>query len=115
MLLRSASLVSGESAPSGAGLVWRQAQARKREIALKRAARPLIYLRGPSVVYMVLFAVWLLHSFWRPGFIELLSGWNVLESERALFAVAIAVLAVAIGAWYLLRDGRRSGATLPSA
>jgi hypothetical protein len=113
-MLHTASLLRVEHEPSAAGLAWHRAQTRKKELALKRATRPLIYLRGLSVVYVALFAVWLLHYFWRPGFMELLSGWNVLQSETACFGVAIAVLAVAIGAWYLLYDGRRSGEVLSS-
>jgi hypothetical protein len=113
-MLQTASRLHVEYEPSAAGLVWRRAQARKNEIALKRATRPLIYLRALSVVYLVLFAVWLLHYFWRPDFMELLSGWNVLQSETACFGVAIAVLAVAIGACYMLYDGRRSSEVLSS-
>jgi hypothetical protein len=114
MMLQAASRLHVEHEPSVAGVVWRLAQARKKELALKRATRPLIYLRALSVVYVVLFGVWLLHYFWRPGFMELLSGWNVLQSETACFGVAIAVLAVAIGACYLLYDGRRSREVLSS-
>jgi hypothetical protein len=114
MLLQTASIVRGEHAPSGAGLVWRRAQARKREIALKRATRPLIFMRGLSVAYVVLSAAWLLHSFWRSGSMKLISGWNGLQSETAFFGAAIALLAIAIGAWYLLHDSGRSGEGIPS-
>jgi hypothetical protein len=109
MLLRGASLLGGEDAASGAGVVWRLAQARKREIALKRAARPLIFMRVLSVAYMVLAAGWLLYSLWRSGSIELVSRWRGLQDETAWVGGAIAVLAIAIGAWYLLRDSGRTG------
>jgi hypothetical protein len=45
---------------------------------------------------------------------ELFSGWNVLASESALFAALIAVLAIVIGAVYLLHDGRRSVESIAS-
>jgi hypothetical protein len=113
-MLQTASRLHVEYEPSAAGLVWRRAQARKNEIALKRATRPLIVMRAMSVVYVVFSAAWLLHYFWRSGSMESISGWNVLQSETAWFGVAIAVLAMAIGAWYLLRDGGRSGEGIPS-
>jgi hypothetical protein len=114
MLLQAASLLRVEHEPSAAGLVWRRAQARKKELALKRATRPLIIMRALSAGYVVLCAAWLLHTFWRTRSVEFLSGWNGLPAETAWFGVAIAVLATAIGAWYLLHDGRRSGEGIPS-
>jgi hypothetical protein len=115
MLLQTASLMRVEYASSGAGVVWQRAQARKREIALKRAARPLIVMRAMSVVYVVFSVAWLLHSLWRSGSMELIFRWSGLQDEIAWFGVAIALLAIAIGAWYLLRDGGRVGEVLPSA
>jgi hypothetical protein len=115
MLLQSASLLGAEDAACGAGVVWRLAEARKREIALKRAVRPLIFMRAMSVVYLVVTAGWLLYSFWRSGSMERVSRWGVLKDETAWVGVAIAALAIAVGAWYLLRDGGRGGEVLPSA
>jgi hypothetical protein len=114
MLLQSASLLSVEQTPFAAGLVWRRAEARKREIALKRAVRPLIFMRAITVAYVVLAAGWLLHSFWRSGSMELVSGGTGSLNETAWLGVAIAALAIAIGAWYLLRDGGRPGEGVPS-
>jgi hypothetical protein len=115
MLLQSASLLSVEQTPSFAGLVWRRAEARKREIALERAVRPLIFMRAMSVVYVLLAAGWWLHSFWRSGSMERISGWGGLQGETTWLGVAIAALAIAIGAWYLLRDSDRGGEVLHSA
>jgi len=97
-----------------AGVVWRRAEARKKEIALKRATRPLVFMRALSVVYVVLSAAWFLHYLWRSGFMEGLSGWNGLWSETAGFAAAIAVLAIVIGAGCLLYDSRRANEGVPS-
>jgi hypothetical protein len=113
-MLQTASRLHVEYEPSAAGLVWRRAQARKKEIALKRATRPLIVMRAMSIVYVVFSAAWLLHCFWRPGSMGSISGWNVLPIETVFADVAIAVLAMAIGAWYLLRDGGRLGEGIPS-
>jgi hypothetical protein len=46
---------------------------------------------------------------------RLLEKVDLLQDETAWVGVAIAALAIAIGAWYLLRDGRRSDEVLPSA
>jgi hypothetical protein len=114
MLLLTASTLREEHEPPAAGLVWRRAQARKRELALKRAARPLIFMRALSSAYAVLFAAWLLHYFWHSGLIERASGWNGIQSETAFFGVAIAGVAIVIGAWFLLQDARRSSDGVPS-
>jgi hypothetical protein len=113
-MLQTASRLHVEHEPFAAGLVWRRAQVRKNEIALKRATRPLIVMRAVSIVYVVFSAAWLLHYFWRPGSMGSISGWNVLPIETVFADVAIAVLAMAIGAWYLLRDGGRLGEGIPS-
>jgi hypothetical protein len=114
MLLLTASALREEHEPPAAGLVWRRAQVRRQEIALQRATRPLIFIRVLSVVYAVLSGTWLLHYFLRSGSMERISGWNVMPSETAWLGAAIAVLAIVVGALYLLHDGRRSGIRVPS-
>ena len=122
VMLQTASLLRVEDGVPAAGVVWSRAQARKREMDLKRATRPLIVMRVLSVVYMVLCAGWAVHSFWRPVVMELasglnggLNGWlNAFRSGTVGLGAAIALLAIAIGAWYLLYDGRRSDAGIRS-
>jgi hypothetical protein len=114
VMLRAASLRSAEPEPPAADLAWRRAEARRKEIALKRATRPLIFMRGLSAVYATLSVAWFLHYLWRTGFVELFSGWTVLQSEATCFAAAIAVLSIVTAAGYLLHDSRRSGEGLPS-
>jgi hypothetical protein len=109
VMLQTASLLRVEDGLPAAGLVWSRAQARKREIALKRATRPLIVMRILSVAYVTLSATWFLHYLWRSGFMELSADWNVLGNETTCFAVALAVLATVIAAGYLLHDSRRWG------
>jgi hypothetical protein len=108
VMLQTASLLRVEDGVPAAGLVWSRAQVRKREMDLKRATRPLIVMRVLSVVYVVLCAGWAVHSFWRPVVMDLASGLNAFRSGTVGLGVAIALLAIAIGAWYLLYDGRRS-------
>lgn len=114
VMLQTASLLRVEDGLPAAGLVWSRAQARKREIALKRATRPLIVMRILSVAYVTLSATWFLHYLWRSGFMELSADWNVLGNETTCFAVALAVLATVIAAGYLLLDIRRWGEGVPS-
>jgi hypothetical protein len=114
VMLQTASLLRVEDGVAAAGLVWSHAQARKREIALKRATRPLIVMKILSGAYVILSATWFLHYLWRSGFMELLAGWSVLGNETTCFAVAIAVLAIVIAAGYLLHDSRRSAESVPS-
>ena len=47
-LLRSAAALRTQQEPPLAGQVWRRAQARKQEMALRRATRPLIFMRAVS-------------------------------------------------------------------
>ena len=114
VMLHTASLLRVEDGMPSAGLVWRRAQTRKREMDLKRATRPLIVMRVLSAVYVVLCAAWALHSFWRSVSVELVSGWDAFRGGTVGFGAAIALLAIAIGAWYLLYDGRRSNTGVPS-
>jgi len=85
-----------------------------RPLCSGRATRPLIFMRALSVVYAALCVAWVRHSLCRSNFMELLSGWSVLEDKTTCFTAAIAVLSIVIGAECLLRDGRRSGEGVPS-
>lgn len=114
VMLQTASLLRVEDGVPAAGVVWSRAQMRKREMDLKRATRPLIVMRVLSVVYVVLCAGWAVHYFWRSVVMELASGLNAFRSGTVGLGAAIALLAIAIGAWYLLYDGRRSDAGIRS-
>lgn len=117
-LLASAAALRVEQEPIAADRVWRRAQERKREMALKRATRPLIFMRAVSVVCMIAFAVWLQRSFWHFG--DRLAdagranGWHAMGAETASMGVAIAVACIAVGAWYLLHVGKRAEGTVSS-
>ncbi len=100
---------------SAAGMIWRRAEARKKEIALERATRPLVVMRFLSVVYVVLAGAWFLRYVWRSSSARLLPEWNVMGSETAAIAALIALAAIAIGALYMLHDSRRSGRRVSSS
>ena len=113
MMLQTASLLTAKDELPAAGLIWRRAQARKEEIALQRATRPLIIMRALSVVYVALSAAWFLGYFWSSDVAEFLSGWKGLRSGTAYVAVS-ALVVVAVGAWYMVHDSRRASAGIPS-
>lgn len=115
VMLQAASLRGAEDELPAAGLVWRRAETRKKELALRRATRPLIFMRALGVVYVVLSAAWLLHSFWRPGFMGALYDGGALLKGTACFAAVASVILIAIGVGYLLNDSRRSSGGVPSA
>jgi hypothetical protein len=108
VVLATAASLRVEDGASRAGLIWRRAEARKKEIALERATRPLLVMRILSVVYVVLAGAWFLRYVWRSSSARLLPEWNVMGSEIAAMAALIALAAIAIGALYMLNDSRRS-------
>lgn len=98
-----------------ADLVWSRAQARRREIGLKRATRPLMVMRILSIVYLVVCAGWALHFLWGSVSMELGFGWDAFRGVTVGVGAGVALVAIAIGAWYLLYDGRRSDIRIPSS
>ena len=76
-MLRVAAVVKEENEPIAAGLVWRRVEKQRKEIALKRAARPLIFMRALSVVCVVLSVAWGVRYLWRSVFF-----WSFLWTQR---------------------------------
>jgi hypothetical protein len=113
-LLRSAAALRMEQRPPLAGQVWRRAQTRKQEMALRRATRPLIFMRAVSIVCVIAFAAWLLRSFWRFADRGLIGGWGAMTAQTAAAGAAIAVACIAAGAWYLLHEGKRQDGAISS-
>jgi hypothetical protein len=114
VMLHTASVLRVAEGLPAAALVWSRAQVHKRESDVKRAARPLIVMRILSVAYLVACGAWALHCFWRPISMDLVPGLNAFRSGTVGFGAAIALLAIAMGAWYLLYDARRSDTGIPS-
>jgi hypothetical protein len=106
-LLQYASVLKVESEPAMANRIWRRAQAQRQEMILKRATRPLIFMRTISLGCVAAFAAWLLRGFSHPGYGELLRGWDLVGAPA--LGATVAVLCIAVGAGYLLHEGKRSG------
>ena len=107
-LLQYAASLRAEHPPAAADRIWLRGQVRKQELALKRATRPLLFMRVLSIVWVVACAAWLLHSFWRFDSQTLIRGWNATGTETAGVGAAIAALCIVIGAGYLIRDDKQS-------
>jgi len=112
-LLRYAAGLRVESAAGGADAIWRRAQAERQAAALKRATRPLIFMRGLSAVCVAVFAVWLLHGFSRVNLYAdyrgWMHGWAGAGVETAAVGVGAAMVCIGLGAFYMLREDRRRG------
>jgi hypothetical protein len=67
-----------------------------------------------SVVYVLMCAGWALRFLWRSVSMELGSGWDGFRGVTVGVGAGIALVAIAMGAWYLLYDGRRSDGGIPS-
>lgn len=108
IMLHYAASLHTEHEPVCADRVWRNAQERRQEMILKRAQRPLIFMRLLSLCCAVDFAVWVLRGFTGLNYRGWLRAWDFVGVGTALSGAAIAVLCIAIGAWYLLQEGNRS-------
>jgi hypothetical protein len=104
-LLRSASSIAAP--PPHVALVWRNAELRRQEAALRRATRPLIFMRALSIACTLAFAVWILLSLPRilPQYRTVLPTFTV-ATQASMLGAGFAVVLVALGAWFLLRDSR---------
>jgi hypothetical protein len=105
-LLHYAASLRTEPEPTAVDQIWRRAQAQRQAMILKRATRPLIFMRVLSLSCVVTFAAWLLHGFSLFNYREVLHG---VALGSILPGLAAAVLCIAVGAFYLLHEGKQQG------
>jgi hypothetical protein len=105
-LLHYAASLQGKQVPGAVDQIWRRAQAERQAMILKRATRPLIFMRVLSLGCVVAFAVWLVQGLSRFDLREVLHG---VALGGILPGLAVAVLCIAGGAFYLLHEGKRRG------
>ena len=112
-LLQYASMLRSENEAGNVEAIWRRAQAERQAMALKRATRPLIFMRGLSVGCMVALALWLLRGLslavYYPGYKDWMHGWAGAGVETAAVGVGIAMVCIGVGAVYMLREDRQRG------
>lgn len=107
-LLNHAAELRKEHEPVAASLIWRRAQLRQQEMALKRVTRPLMFMRFLSLGCGIIFAAWLLHGLAPLQYRGLLRSWDGVGVGTAWTGAAVSLLCIATGAWYLLHDGKRT-------
>jgi hypothetical protein len=110
-LLRYTSGLQVASAAGDADAIWRRAQAERQAMALKRAMRPLIFMRGLSIGCVAALMLWLLRGFSRTnlyfGYDAWMHGWAAAGIETAAAGVGIAMVCISLGAFYMLREDKR--------
>jgi hypothetical protein len=105
-LLHYAASLQVEHAPGVSAEIWRRAQAERQAMILKRATRPLIFMRLLSLGCVVVFAVWLVQGLSRFDLREMVHG-VALGGILPGVGLGVGVLCIAAGALYLLHEGRR--------
>lgn len=111
VFLRHAAFLEAQNEPMAANHIWQRAQRRKQELALKRATRPLQFLRFLSCAYIVALAGWLLYSVWPSLRPELRLNW----SESIFIGTVMAILLIVVGSGYFIYHEKRSENIFPSA
>lgn len=106
-LLQYASMLRSENEAGNVEAIWRRAQAERQAMALKRATRPLIFMRGLSVGCVAAFAGWFLLGLSRLDYREWIHGWAGVGVETAVVGLGVAVVCIGFGAFYMLREDRR--------
>lgn len=91
----------------GADAVWLRAQSRAREAALRRATRPLLWMRALSIACLAVVAVWMAAQFQGAlaGQFAAMGGWALLTAGLSVSMVWLAALlslaaAGMAGLWY---------------
>ena len=108
-LLYYATMLRVEHEPSSADRIWRRAQAQRQEMVLRRATRPLIFMKTLSLCCVAVFALWLLRGgLFSPDLRGWLHRWAGTGLESPVVGAVIAVACIALGALYLLRQSREA-------
>lgn len=104
--------IAAESEVGSVEAIWRRAQSEWQAVALKRAMRPLLFMRGLSVGSLLALALWLLRGVSRLDYMEYrgwMHGWAGMGAATAAVGGGIAMACIGMGALYLLREEKRRG------
>jgi hypothetical protein len=114
MLRHAATIEAAGQPPPMANRIWRKAQARRRESALRCATRALAIMRALGAIYVTLLLAWGFRLLWLLQSTELQPAWSALANATVLFGAGVALLAVAGGAGFLLLLNKRGDSTFVS-
>jgi lysylphosphatidylglycerol synthetase-like protein (DUF2156 family) len=90
-----------------AGMVWRRAQARRRERAMQRAAhRPFLIVGTLGAIYAVVFLLWGIFQIPHSVYRLLIAPPGLTEHVALMGAVLSAILAI-VGSWVLVLETKR--------
>lgn len=105
LFLQHAAVMSRQIQPFAASVVWQRMQARRRQLALKRATQCVTLMSLLAGMYAAVLAGWYLPRLWHP---QLSTDLSPLSSEVVLAGALTAIAAVLIGACCMVLLGRRT-------
>ena len=107
-LLRAyAKLTAADAQPPAAARVWRRAQERRQEAALRRASWAMLAMRAMGVMYVLAVMVWGLRALWQTQPEPARQAMLALRTGTVSMGVGAACLLLAVGAASLLVLGQR--------
>lgn len=106
-LLQHAAMKWAQSQPPAPKRIWRKMRERRQEFARRRATRGLTVMWVLSTVYFVALLARYLPALWHSQSANLELTFRFLDNGTALTGIAISVVSVALGSFYLLVNGRR--------
>ena len=105
LFLEHAAVISTQIQPSAASVVWQRMQARRRQLALKRATQCVTLMSVLAGIYAAVLAGWYLPRLWHP---QLSTDLSPLSGGVVLAGILTAVVAVLIGACCMVLLGGRT-------
>ena len=112
LLLAYAEEIATTEVPSSAARVWRRAQQRRREIALRRASWVMLAMRTLGAVYVLGVMVWALRVLWQTQTAVARQAMLPLYRGTVPLGVSAALVLLVCGALALVALGRRQEVAL---
>lgn len=97
-----------------AAVIWRKAQSRAREMALRKATLPIRIVRGCAYAVAILASPWVAFQLtnpptWTPSiglkhFLWTDGRWMAAFTETTLLGFTLTLVSVGLSSWYMLRE-----------
>jgi hypothetical protein len=114
MLQHAAAVDAAGQQPPMANRIWRKAQARRQDNALRRATQALAIMRALAAIYITLLLGWGCRTLWLRQSAELQPAWSALANAMVLLGAGVALAIIAAGAGFLLLLNKRGDHTFVS-